>query len=75
MWIKKRLICDCCGRQIVSYKANDKYIIGPASDGVLILGINKHACPECSPIEQQEEQAFIENEIIKIEKEKIYVKH
>ncbi len=43
---RKRLICDCCGRQIVDYKANDEFIIGPKK-GTELIGINQHTCHEC----------------------------
>jgi len=50
---RNRLICDCCGRQIVKYRTADtnEFSIGPAE--VMILGPNKHACRVCSKVEQE----------------------
>lgn len=57
----KKVHCACCGRQIVSYKSNDKYTIGPASDGCLSLGFGKYACPPCSVTEAEFDR--INNEV------------
>ena len=42
-----RINCACCGRQIVSYEVDDRWAVGPASDGCLALGSGKYACPKC----------------------------
>lgn len=52
-----KVICQCCGRQIVSYPADDQYTIGPASDGCLVL-VNGYACPTCTEIEIKWDKAF-----------------
>jgi len=44
----KVLICDCCGRQILDRRCNDRYTVGPTKDARLI-GVNKHACGICFP--------------------------
>jgi len=56
MIYKNRVICDVCGRQIVSYKANEERIVGCLKDAIL-LDINKHACPVCKkdPLLRQQE--------------------
>lgn len=46
MIINDRLICDVCGRQIVSYDCNDKYCIGTIKEAIY-LDINVHACRIC----------------------------
>lgn len=45
-----KIVCSCCGRQIVSYRADDKWVIGPFS-GTLNLGFGKVACFKCAPDE------------------------
>ena len=42
-----KVYCACCGRQIVNYQVDDKWTIGPSSDGCLVLGFGKYACPKC----------------------------
>lgn len=41
-----KLLCDCCGKQIIKgFGRPDKYVTyGPTT----FLGINTHACKECS---------------------------
>lgn len=51
--------CECCARQIVSYRIDDEYCIGPASDGCMNLGTGRYACPPCSKIEREEEKDFL----------------
>jgi len=46
MLINNRLICDVCGRQIVSSNCNDKYCIGTLKEAIC-LDINVHACRIC----------------------------
>ena len=53
------LICDDCGRQIVSYRINNKTCIGtgdPYTNKVMLVGINKHACIDCTPGELEWEE-------------------
>ena len=47
-----KIYCQICGRQIVSYEADDDKRIGPASDGCMAL-VNGCACPPCSKEEQE----------------------
>jgi hypothetical protein len=43
-----RIICDCCGRQIVEKNYNNEYMTGPLNRTTLI-GPNKHCCINCLP--------------------------
>ena len=44
--------CQICGRQIVSYAADNPRYVGPASDGCLVL-VGGYACPPCSKEERE----------------------
>ena len=51
---RSMLICDDCGRQIVTYRISDKTCIGTGDEHtnkVMLVGVNKHACIECIPSE------------------------
>ena len=61
---RKILICDSCARQIVNYNADNEFCIGPIDIGVMITGINKHACYKCIPYERQWEQMCIGDDLI-----------
>lgn len=52
----ERVVCQICGRQIVSYSINSKHAVGPASDGCLCL-VGGYACPPCTKEEQELESA------------------
>ena len=50
-----RLVCDCCGRQIVQGQGSDEYVV-PVGKGIMALGCGKHACCECAVNIKEEEQ-------------------
>ena len=55
---KEKVICQICGRQIVSYTVDNDRCIGPASDGCLRL-VEGYACPPCSKEEKKlEDQGY-----------------
>ena len=50
-----RVICDCCGRQIVTYKADEKQVIGPR-DKAKSIGFGRHCCHVCYPDYEEQQQ-------------------
>lgn len=53
-----RVICDCCGRQIVRNGTTDEYTVVSVGSDCLNLGFGKAACPLCAPIERKEQEAW-----------------
>ena len=49
----RRVVCDCCGRQIVGEGHNGKYTVVSKGVDCMNLGFGKIACPPCSQTERQ----------------------
>lgn len=43
--MSRKVVCECCGRQIVSYKIDDQYCIGGGLPKM--LGFGKYCCHKC----------------------------
>jgi len=54
---KERVVCQCCGRQIVSRSVDDDKAIGPASLGCMRL-VGGYACSTCTKAEQEWNEVF-----------------
>ena len=46
---RKRLICDCCARQIVKGTKSDKWVAPTLGNDIHLIDINSHCCRECWP--------------------------
>jgi hypothetical protein len=40
-----KIMCECCGRQIVSYPISDPFIVGGAPP--IRMGVSSFCCQEC----------------------------